>query len=415
MKVSIIGTGYVGLVTGACLAEIGNHVFCLDVDERKIGMLNEGEIPIHEPGLEGDRAQQRAGRAPAFTTDAEASVAHGELQFIAVGTPPDEDGSADLQYVLAAARNIGRHMDGFKVIVDKSTVPVGTADKVRDAVDEELKTRGAKHEFAVVSNPEFLKEGAAVEDFMRPDRIVIGADDARRASPRCAQLYAPFQRNHERMHGHGRALGGAHQVRGQRDARHAHLVHERARATSPRRSAPTSSTCAAASAPTRASATTSSTRARATAARASRRTCRRCCARARGARPSRCACVRAVEEANERRSTCSSRRSRKRFGADLQGAALRALGPRLQAQHRRHARGAEPRRDRRAARARRHGARLRPGRDGRGAPASSANEQRRVASPTRRMDALEGADALVIVTEWKEFRSPDFDGAQERR
>ncbi|HEX8788545.1 MAG TPA: UDP-glucose/GDP-mannose dehydrogenase family protein, partial [Telluria sp.] len=178
-------------------------VFCLDVDQSKIDLLNNGGIPIHEPGLEEIVARNRAAGRLQFSTDVAASVAHGQLQFIAVGTPPDEDGSADLQYVLAAARNIGRHMDGFKVIVDKSTVPVGTADRVAAAVREELAARGVGADFSVVSNPEFLKEGAAVEDFMRPDRIVIGHDDSpagRRAHELMKLLYTPFNRNHERTY-----------------------------------------------------------------------------------------------------------------------------------------------------------------------------------------------------------------------
>lgn len=178
-------------------------MFCLDVDQRKIDLLNNGGIPIHEPGLEEVVARNRAAGRLHFSTDVAASVAHGQLQFIAVGTPPDEDGSADLQYVLAAARSIGRHMDGFKVIVDKSTVPVGTADRVAAAIREELAARGVQPEFTVVSNPEFLKEGAAVEDFMRPDRIVIGHDDTpsgQRARELMKLLYAPFNRNHERTY-----------------------------------------------------------------------------------------------------------------------------------------------------------------------------------------------------------------------
>jgi UDPglucose 6-dehydrogenase len=201
MKITIIGTGYVGLVTGACLAELGNEVFCLDLDEKKIAVLNAGGIPIHEPGLAEVVARNAAAGRLHFSTDVAASVAHGVMQFIAVGTPPDEDGSADLQYVLAAARNIGRHMSGFKVIVDKSTVPVGTGERVRAALMEEIGTRDAS--FSVVSNPEFLKEGAAVDDFLRPDRIVIGHDsDAAglRAREMMKQLYAPFNRNHERVH-----------------------------------------------------------------------------------------------------------------------------------------------------------------------------------------------------------------------
>ena len=198
MNVTVVGTGYVGLVTGACLADAGNSVFCLDLDERKIALLKQGKIPIFEPGLEQIvQRNEEAGRL-SFSTDVPASVAHGELQIIAVGTPPGEDGSADLQHVVAAARSIGRHMQGYKVVATKSTVPVGTAGKVRLAIEEELKRRGERSDFSVVSNPEFLKEGAAVEDFMRPDRIVIGAEDPD-AIAAMRELYAPFQRNHERV------------------------------------------------------------------------------------------------------------------------------------------------------------------------------------------------------------------------
>ena len=198
MKISVIGTGYVGLVTGTCLAEVGNDVLCLDLDPRKIEILNTGGIPIHEPGLlEMVQRNVAAGRLR-FTTSIEESVAWGQVQFIAVGTPPDEDGSADLQYVTAAARNIAKHMTEFKAVVDKSTVPVGTADKVKAAMTEELKARGAAIPFAVASNPEFLKEGAAVEDFMRPDRIVVGAEDER-AIALLREIYAPFNRSHDRL------------------------------------------------------------------------------------------------------------------------------------------------------------------------------------------------------------------------
>jgi UDPglucose 6-dehydrogenase len=180
------------------MADVGNDVLCLDLDASKIKILNGGGIPIYEPGLqEMVNRNHKAGRL-AFTTDIEQAVAFGTVQFIAVGTPPSEDGSADLQYVLAAARNIGRHMRDYRVVVDKSTVPVGTADKVRAAIAEELKQRGADIAYSVVSNPEFLKEGAAVEDFMRPDRIVVGSDDER-AMLVMRNLYAPFQRSHERV------------------------------------------------------------------------------------------------------------------------------------------------------------------------------------------------------------------------
>jgi UDPglucose 6-dehydrogenase len=198
MKITVVGTGYVGLVTGACLAEVGNQVYCLDIDQQKIDLLNASHIPIYEPGLENIvRRNMAAGRLQ-FGSNVAAAVAFGDVQFIAVGTPPDEDGSADLQHVLSAARNIGAHMDGYKVIVNKSTVPVGTAERVRKAVSEELARRDLNLMFGVVSNPEFLKEGTAIEDFMRPDRIIIGVDDAY-ATETMRHLYQPFQRNHERM------------------------------------------------------------------------------------------------------------------------------------------------------------------------------------------------------------------------
>ena len=198
MKITVVGTGYVGLVGAACLAEVGNHVLGLDVNAEKIRILKEGGIPIHEPGLlEIVRRNVENGRL-SFTTNVEEAVGFGEVQFIAVGTPPDEDGSADLQYVIEAARNIGRFMNSAKVIVDKSTVPIGTGDMVKAAVAEELKKRNLDIHYSVVSNPEFLKEGAAVEDFMRPDRIIIGTEDPK-AIEVMKQVYAPFQRNHERL------------------------------------------------------------------------------------------------------------------------------------------------------------------------------------------------------------------------
>jgi len=198
MKITVIGTGYVGLVTGTCLAEVGNDVLCLDVDAAKIATLNAGGVPIHQPGLETLIQRNAASGRLRVTIAADAAVAHGTLQFIAVGTPPEEDGSADMQYVLAAARSIGRRMTEFKVVVDKSTVPVGTADRVRAAIAEELAARGSKLGFAVASNPEFLKEGAAIDDFMKPDRVVIGAEDER-AIAALRAVYAPFMRNHDRL------------------------------------------------------------------------------------------------------------------------------------------------------------------------------------------------------------------------
>jgi UDPglucose 6-dehydrogenase len=199
MKVTIFGSGYVGLVTGACLADVGNDVVCVDIDQAKIDLLNAGGIPIFEPGL--DTLVQRnaeAGRLR-FTTDVALGVEHGLFQFIAVGTPPDEDGSADLQYVLAVATSIGEQMSDYKVVIDKSTVPVGTADKVRERINEVLAGRNQSGlEFDVVSNPEFLKEGDAIDDFMKPDRIVIGTDNPR-TTELLRALYAPFNRSHDRL------------------------------------------------------------------------------------------------------------------------------------------------------------------------------------------------------------------------
>jgi UDPglucose 6-dehydrogenase len=198
MKITIFGTGYVGLVTGACLAEVGNDVLCMDVDEGKISRLLNGEIPIYEPDL--DRLVERnqsAGRLK-FTSDPQQAVAHGLFQFIAVGTPPDEDGSADLQYVLAVAQTIAEYMTDYRIVIDKSTVPVGTADKVRQCMQEALNNAGKTLEFDVVSNPEFLKEGAAIDDFMKPDRIIVGTDSPR-TTELLRDLYAPFNRNHDRL------------------------------------------------------------------------------------------------------------------------------------------------------------------------------------------------------------------------
>ena len=198
MRLTIFGSGYVGLVTGACMAEMGNHVVCYDIDEDKIARLNKGEIPIYEPGLE-DYIERNveAGRLE-FTTDTKKAVDHGLFQFIAVGTPPDEDGSADLKHVLAVARAIGEHMDDYRIIVDKSTVPVGTADKVKAELTKALKKQGKVIEFDVVSNPEFLKEGDAIGDFMKPDRIVVGTENPR-TTELLKSLYEPFNRNHDRV------------------------------------------------------------------------------------------------------------------------------------------------------------------------------------------------------------------------
>jgi UDPglucose 6-dehydrogenase len=198
MKVTIFGSGYVGLVSGACLADAGNHVLCVDIDPARIELLNRGEVPIHEPGLEGlIRRNREAGRLE-FTTDPARAVEHGLFQLIAVGTPPDEDGSADLRHVLAVARSIGERLNRYAIVVTKSTVPVGTADKVRQEVQNAIAARNAAIEFDVVSNPEFLKEGAAIEDFMRPDRVVIGTDNPR-TTELLRALYEPFTRHHDRL------------------------------------------------------------------------------------------------------------------------------------------------------------------------------------------------------------------------
>lgn len=198
MNLTIFGSGYVGLVTGACMAEMGNHVICVDIDAEKIERLTNGDVPIFEPGLEDYIERNRTAGRLEFTTDVKKGVDHGLFQFIAVGTPPDEDGSADLKHVLAVARSIGEHMNEYRIIVDKSTVPVGTADRVAESLQAALQERGLTLDYDVVSNPEFLKEGAAIEDFMKPDRIIIGTDNPRTAELLKA-LYEPFNRNHDRL------------------------------------------------------------------------------------------------------------------------------------------------------------------------------------------------------------------------
>jgi UDPglucose 6-dehydrogenase len=199
MRISIFGAGYVGLVTGTCFAEAGNEVICVDTDQSKIDLLQQGQVPIHEPGLEPRlRANIAMGRL-VFTTDAAKAVAHSKIQCIAVGTPAFEDGSADLTAVLHVAKTIGQYMTGYRLIIDKSTVPVGTADKVQTTIQTILQERGLQHDFDVISNPEFLKEGAAVEDFMKPDRIIIGAEDKSHIAELVHELYAPFNRNRNKL------------------------------------------------------------------------------------------------------------------------------------------------------------------------------------------------------------------------
>lgn len=198
MHITVVGTGYVGLVTGACFTEMGNHVTCVDVDQNKVDALRRGEIPIYEPGLEGIVRSAQANGLIEFTTELEGALPRAEYVFIAVGTPPGEDGSADLQYVLGVADQIGRHLDHYAVIINKSTVPVGTAEKVEAAIAAQLRARGVEVPFDVVSNPEFLKEGAAVEDFMRPDRVIVGTD-SERAREKMGTLYAPYLRSSDRL------------------------------------------------------------------------------------------------------------------------------------------------------------------------------------------------------------------------
>ena len=338
MHVTIFGTGYVGLVTGTCLAEVGNEVVCVDIDADKVARLDRGEVPIFEPGLEDLVAANRAAGRLRFTTDAKAAMAHGQVVFIAVGTPPDEDGSADLSHVLGVAASIGRTLERHVVVVNKSTVPVGTADRVRGVIEAELAARGAAIEFDVVSNPEFLKEGDAVKDFMRPDRIVIGSGSAR-AVELLKQLYAPFNRNHERF-----VLMDVRSAELTKYAANAMLatkisfmnemanIAERVGADIElvrhgHRLGPAHRLLR------------SSIRAPATAAPASPRTCRRWTA-PRAPTATRRACSR-----RWRRSTTAQKGRlheliRQHFGGKLAGTHHRAVGPGLQAQHRRHARGA---------------------------------------------------------------------------
>jgi len=198
MKVTVFGTGYVGLVTGTCLADVGHDVLCVDIDQKKVDNLKNGIVPIFEPGLDSIVKQAVQNGLLNFTTNMDEAVNHGELQFIAVGTPSGEDGSADLQYVVAVAKTIGQRMNSYKVVVNKSTVPIGTAEKVSEALTGEIKSRGVDVPFDVVSNPEFLKEGAAINDFMKPDRIVVGTD-SEKAEKLLRELYAPFNRSHDRM------------------------------------------------------------------------------------------------------------------------------------------------------------------------------------------------------------------------
>ena len=406
MNVTIIGTGYVGLVTGACLADMGNHVFCLDVDEAKVRRLNDGEIPIFEPGLEAVvRRNEAAGRL-VFSTDVEASVRHGALQCIAVGTPPDENGSADLRHVLAAACGVGRHMDDYRVIVNKSTVPVGTADRVREAVAEELAKRGESAralEFSVVSNPEFLKEGDAVEDFMRPDRIIVGSDDER-ATRLLRELYAPFQRNRERLM--------LMSVRSAELAKYAANAMLATRISFMNEIANLAEAIGAdveevrrgigadpriggqflyAGAGFGGSCFPKDVKALRTSA-------------AEAGQPLRV--LAAVEEVNEAQKHVLAGKIKRKFGQDLSGRTLAVWGLAFKANtdDMREAPSRTLIADLIAA-----GARVRGYDPAAGAEAKKIFEkEKRVQIVPTAMAAVEGADALAIVTEWQEFRSPDF-------
>ena len=407
MKVTVFGSGYVGLVTGACFAEAGNHVVCVDIDAGKVARLKAGEIPIYEPGLDALVKRNVADGRLKFTTDAAEGVRHGLFQFIAVGTPPDEDGSADLTHVLAVAETIGRHMTEYRIVVDKSTVPVGTADKVRGEDRPDAGRARRAVEFDVVSNPEFLKEGAAIADFMKPDRIVVGTDNPRTAELLQDALRAVHAqpRPHDRD---GRALGRAHQVRGERDARDQDQLHERA--GEPRRAHGRRHRERArrASARIRASAITSSIPAAATAARAfpkdvqalvrsarrARLRCRSCCTPSKPSTSGRSSVLFEKMQALLRRQ--AARQDDRLWGL--------AFKPNTDDMREAPSRDA----DRSAVGRRRQGARLRSGGDA----TRRAHLRRR--APTSCCasdadDALDGADALAIVTEWQEFRSPDFD------
>jgi len=409
VRITVIGSGYVGLVTGACLAEVGNDVLCLDVDQAKINLINAGGIPIHEPGLEQLVASNMAGGRLAFTSDPARAASHGRVQFIAVGTPPDEDGSADLQYVIAAARGIARYMTEYKIVVDKSTVPVGTADKVREAMASVLAERGEAISFSVVSNPEFLKEGAAIDDFMSPDRIVIGADEPR-AIEAMRTLYSPFVRNHDRLL--------------VMNVRSAELTKYAANSMLATRISFMNELSVLAE---HVDADIESVRVGiGSDSRIGYSFLYAGCGYGGSCFPKdvkalvRTAAqhgvdldiLRAVEGANERQKRVLVDKVKKLFGERLQGRHFGVWGLAF-----------KPKTDDMREAASRE---IIAGLLAAGAtitaydPVATAEARRiyadepRITFSTRPLDACEGADALIIVTEWKEFRSPDFDGIRER-
>ena len=347
MKIAVVGSGYVGLVAGACLAENGNDVVCVDQDAAKIRLLQRGKIPIYEPGLEEMVRRNRAEKRLTFTTALAQGVRNSEIIFVAVGTPTGEDGSADLQHVLGVARDVAQAMNGYKVIVNKSTVPVGTAQRVREIVRRET-----THPFSVVSNPEFLKQGAAIDDFMKPDRVVIGAEDPR-AAELMRELYAPFTRTGAPDHDDGLRQRRAVQVRGERDAGDAHLVHERSRQRLRGGRRRTSITCGWPSPPTGASAARSCSLASATAAAAFPKDVKAMLHFAANHKYD-FQILHAVEDVNEQQKLRLLAKMQAHFGV-AQGQAHRRLGAGVQAEDRRHARGAGRSADQGTARRRRHG------------------------------------------------------------
>ena len=398
MKIAVVGTGYVGLVAGACFAESGNDVVCVDKDAAKVRALSKGKMPIYEPGLEELVRRNRAEGRLTFTTALPKAVRDSAIVFIAVGTPQGEDGSADLQHVLGVARDVAKAMNGYKVIVDKSTVPVGTAERVREVIRRET-----THPFSVVSNPEFLKQGAAIDDFMKPDRVVIGAEDDRAQGADARALRAVHA--HRRAdHGDGLRQRRAGQVRRQRHAGDAHLVHERGgqRVRGGRRRR--RSGAPGGRRPTGASARRSCFPASATAAAAFPKDVKAMMRFAEDAEYD-FRILKAVEAVNVTQKTRLFAKMKKHFGS-LKGKDDRRVGPGLQAEDRRHARGAGDSADRGAAGGRGHGAGVRSRGDGRGQEASSAAAS---PTPTPTTTRSRAPTRLAIVTEWNEFRRPDFE------
>ena len=397
LKIAVVGTGYVGLVAGACFAESGNDVICVDKDAAKVRTLKAGRMPIYEPGLEEIVRRNRQEGRLTFTTNLAKAVRDAAIIFIAVGTPQGEDGSADLTHVLGVARDIAKAMNGYKVIVDKSTVPVGTSEKVREVVRQET-----THPFSVVSNPEFLKQGAAIEDFMKPDRVVIGAEDptGHRADARALFAVHPDRRSD---HGHGLRQRRADEVCRQRHAGDAHFVHERSgqRMRAGRRGR--RSRAARRSARTVASARRSCFPDAATAAAAFPKDVQ-AMMRFAADQKYEFKILAAVENVNATQKTQAVRQDAEAF-RQPQGQDDRRLGPGVQTEDRRHAGGAVDSADRVAARL--------PGAtvlayDPEATKVAKGIFGDKITFTASNYDAIKGADGLAIVTEWNEFRRPDF-------